>query len=170
MNKKTQKVMFSSKNVEWSTPQNFFEQLRIKYDFNLDPCATAETTKCSKYFTTEQDGLNQDWGGHTVFMNPPYGREIKKWIQKAYNESRKPGTIVVCLIPSRTDTKYWHQYCMEAHEIYFVKGRLKFGDADNSAPFPSAVVVFKPELTAAFNGGNYPKMYTINTKGERGAY
>ena len=74
------------------------------------------------------------------------------------------------LIPARTDTKYWHKYCMEAHEIYFVKGRLKFGDADNSAPFPSAVVVFKSTQTAVFNAGNYPKMYSINTKGERGAY
>lgn len=170
MNKATQKAMFSSKSIEWSTPQDFFEQLKMRYDFNLDPCATADTAKCSKYYTKEDDGLNQDWGGHTVFMNPPYGREIKHWIKKAYDESKKEGTTVVCLIPSRTDTKYWHKYCMEAHEIYFVKGRLKFGDADNSAPFPSAVVVFKSTQTAVFNAGNYPKMYSINTKGERGAY
>jgi site-specific DNA-methyltransferase (adenine-specific) len=170
MNKKTQKVMFSSKNTDWATPQNFYKQLKIRFNFDLDPCATPQTAKCKKYFTEAEDGLSQDWGGHTVFMNPPYGREIKHWIKKAYDESRKPNTTVVCLIPSRTDTKYWHKYCMEAHEVYFIKGRLKFGGGAGSAPFPSAVVVFKAGETAVFNGGNYPKVYAINAEGERGAY
>ena len=165
MDKKTQKVMFSSKTNEWETPAEFYNSLEKRFQFTLDPCATPKTAKCTKYFTEEDDGLSQDWSGNTVFMNPPYGREIKKWIKKAYQESRKSGTTVVCLIPSRTDTKYWHEYCMKAHEVYFVKGRLKFGESKNSAPFPSAVVVFKPELTAVYNGGNYPKMYTMTTNG-----
>ena len=113
------------------------------FNFSLDPCCTAKNAKCDMYFTKEDDGLSKDWKGHRVFMNPPYGREINKWIQKAYEEGSKPHTTVVCLIPSRTDTKYWHNHCMKAAEIYFVKGRLKFGNSNNAAPFPSAVVVFR---------------------------
>jgi phage N-6-adenine-methyltransferase len=143
VNRGTQQTMFSSKSSEWETPQDFYERLNRAYDFNLDPCATANTAKCKNYFTESDDGLSKDWEGHKVFMNPPYGREISKWIKKAYEEGSKPHTTVVCLIPSRTDTKYWHQYCMKADEIYFVKGRLKFGNSSNAAPFPSAVVVFR---------------------------
>jgi len=164
VDKKTLKVMFSSENDGWATPQGFFDELSQRYNFTLDPCATDATAKCEKYFTKEDDGLAQDWSGNSVFMNPPYGRGIAKWIKKAYEEGQKQKTVVVCLIPSRTDTKYWHEYCMKAHEIHFIKGRLKFGDSKNSAPFPSAVVVFRPELTALY-GGNYPKIYTINSKG-----
>jgi len=167
MNSQVQKVMFSSKSSEWTTPQDFYEELNKVYNFTLDPCATKESAKCEKYFTPEDDGLNQDWTGHTVFMNPPYGRSIKLWIKKAWEASRKGGTTVVCLIPARTDTRYWHDYCMKAHRVYFVKGRLKFGGETNSAPFPSAVVVFKRGFTAVFNGGNYPKLYTMDTKGTR---
>ena len=143
MNKDTQKAMFSSKSSEWETPQDFYERLNRSYDFNLDPCATVRTAKCKNYFTKEEDGLNKDWGGHKVFMNPPYGREIGKWLKKAHEEGEKLQTTVVCLIPARTDTKYWHDHCMKADEIYFVKGRLKFGNSNNAAPFPSAVVVFR---------------------------
>ena len=164
MDKQTQKTMFSSESNEWATPQEFYEELTKKYNFTLDPCATHASAKCEKYFTKEDDGLSQDWAGETVFMNPPYGREIKKWIQKAYEESRKPKTVVVCLIPSRTDTKYWHEYCMKSHEICFVKGRLKFGDATNSAPFPSAVVVFREGYTSLM-GGNYPKLRSMTING-----
>lgn len=135
-------VMFSSKDTTWTTPQDFFEKLNKEFNFTLDPCCVPNTAKCSTYFTPETDGLKQSWQGYTVFMNPPYGREIGKWLEKAYKESLK-GITVVCLIPSRTDTKYWHDFCMKAAEIRFVKGRLKFGDSNNSAPFPSAVVVFK---------------------------
>ncbi len=166
MDKTTMKTMFSSKSNEWETPQHFYNKLNEKHGFTLDPCATPSTAKCNKYFTSEDDGLKQDWGGEVVFMNPPYGRQIKDWIKKAYQESRKSNTTVVCLIPARTDTKYWHEYCMKAHEVNFVKGRLKFGDSKNSAPFPSAVVVFKPEHTAIF-GGNYPKVYTLNREGTK---
>ena len=143
MNKETQVVMFSSKTGEWATPQDFFDKLNWRFGpFDLDPCANAGNTKCANFFTEPEDGLSKDWGEFTCFVNPPYGRGIDKWIQKAYEESRKENTKVVMLIPSRTDTKYWHQYVMRADEVYFIKGRLKFGSGDNSAPFPSAVVVF----------------------------
>ena len=146
MDKQTQDVMFSSKSNEWETPQDFFDKLNGALGpFTLDPCATDETAKCDTYFTQQDDGLFKDWDGQTVFMNPPYGREISTWMRKAYMESLKPGTRVVCLIPARTDTKYWHEYCMKAKEIHFVKGRLKFGGSANSAPFPSAVVVFESQ-------------------------
>ena len=145
MDKTTQETMFSSKSNEWETPQDFYEQLNRSFSFTLDPCCSKTTAKCKNYFTAEDDGLKQDWEGHRVSMNPPYGRQISKWIEKAHNEGNKVGTTVVCLIPARTDTKYWHKHCMKASEIYFVKGRLKFGgkDKNNSAPFPSAVVVFR---------------------------
>ena len=136
------KLMYSSNDTTWSTPQDFFERLDNEFHFTLDPCCVPSTAKCSTYFTPEIDGLKQSWEGYTVFMNPPYGRKIGAWLEKAYNESLK-GTTVVCLIPSRTDTKYWHDFCMKAAEIRFVKGRLKFGNSTSSAPFPSAVVVFK---------------------------
>lgn len=142
MDKDTRKVMFSSKTAEWTTPQAFYDRLNQEFNFTLDPCCTDETAKCSTYYTEADDGLAQPWAGHSVFMNPPYGRSIKDWIRKAYEESRKPNTVVVALIPARTDTRYWHDYCMEASEIRFIKGRLKFGESNNSAPFPSAVVVF----------------------------
>jgi phage N-6-adenine-methyltransferase len=142
LDKDTRKVMFSSKTAEWTTPQAFYDRLNQEFNFTLDPCCTDETAKCSTYYTEADDGLAQPGAGHSVFMNPPYGRSIKDWIRKAYEESRKPNTVVVALIPARTDTRYWHDYCMEASEIRFIKGRLKFGESNNSAPFPSAVVVF----------------------------
>ena len=135
------KVHYSSETNEWATPQNVFDVLNDEFNFMLDPCATKENAKTEKFFTIEDDGLSQEWT-ETTFMNPPYGREIKKWVKKAYEESLK-GTVVVCLIPARTDTSYWHEYIFEkACEIRFVKGRIKFGDSDQGAPFPSAVVVF----------------------------
>ena len=137
------KVMFSSETDLWSTPQDFFDELNAEFHFTLDPCATRENAKCARFFTVEDDGLKQDWQGETVFCNPPYGREIGKWVKKCYEESKKPGTTVVMLIPARTDTSYFHDYIYgKAREIRFIRGRLKFGDATNSAPFPSMVVVF----------------------------
>lgn len=138
-------VHYSSKTNEWSTPQAFFDELNKEFNFTLDPCATSENAKCTKYFTVEDDGLKQDWSKDTVFMNPPYGREIKRWIKKAYEESLK-GATVVCLIPSRTDTAYWHNYIFgKADDIRFIKGRLKFGGSKNPAPFPSAIIIYKGE-------------------------
>jgi len=142
MDTQTQKLMFSSKSDEWETPQNFFNKLNKTYKFTLDPCSTIESAKCEKYYTLEDDGLSKSWKNETVFVNPPYGK-IKDWVKKAHYESINNGAVVVMLIPARTDTRYWHDYIMEeADSIYFVKGRLKFGNSPNSAPFPSAVVVF----------------------------
>ena len=136
-------VHFSSKSNEWTTPQHLFDELNQEFNFTLDPCATEENAKCSKHFTIEDDGVSKDWANDVVFMNPPYGREIKKWIKKAYEESLN-GATVVCLIPARTDTMYWHDFIFDkADDIRFLKGRLKFGNGKNSAPFPSAIVVYK---------------------------
>lgn len=135
-------LMFSSKEQAWETPIDFFKKIDNEFKFDIDVCAIPETAKCKKYFTPEVDGLKQTWKG-TCWMNPPYGREIGKWIEKAYIESTK-GANVVCLIPARTDTKYWHDFIFPyASEIRFIKGRLKFGNSKNSAPFPSALIVFK---------------------------
>jgi phage N-6-adenine-methyltransferase len=143
MDKNTQVVMFSSKTGEWSTPQDFFDKLNWRFGaYTLDPCANPANTKCPNFFTEAEDGLTKSWEGFNSFINPPYGRGIERWIKKAYDESRHENTSVTMLVPARTDTKYWHSYIMKADEVYFVKGRLKFGDSKNSAPFPSAVIVF----------------------------
>ena len=132
-------VHFSSKTDMWSTPQSFFTKYDEKYNFNLDVCASEDNAKCAKYFTETDDGLQQEWEG-VCWMNPPYGREIIKWMKKAY-ESSLNGATVVCLVPARTDTTWWHEYAMKG-TIEFIRGRLKFGNSKNSAPFPSAIVVF----------------------------
>ena len=135
-------VMFSSKTDQWSTPQEFFDKLNEEFQFTLDPCADAQNHKCEKFYAKEQDGLVQSWSGERVFCNPPYGRELPKWVKKCYDESKK-GALVVMLIPARTDTSYFHDYIYGKAEIRFIRGRLKFGDSKQSAPFPSMVVVFK---------------------------
>ncbi|MDD3921162.1 MAG: DNA N-6-adenine-methyltransferase, partial [Eubacteriales bacterium] len=106
------------------------------------PCATPENAKCAKFYTAGDDGLKQDWTGETVFCNPPYGRELPKWIEKCAISAGGGGTTVVMLIPARTDTKAFHQFIYKKAEIRFVAGRLKFGGSKNSAPFPSMVVIF----------------------------
>lgn len=137
------KVLFSSKSEEWETPQWLYDELDKEFNFVLDPCATHKNHKCKRWITKEYDGLTKDWAHHErVFMNPPYGRVIQHWMKKAYEEFLK-GATVVCLVPSRTDTRWWHDYCMKATEIRFIKGRLKFGGAKNPAPFPSAIVIFQ---------------------------
>ena len=135
-------VHFSSKTDLWYTPQDFFKKYDDVYKFETDVCATDDNAKCAKYYTEEMDGLSQEWRG-VCWMNPPYGRTIGKWMKKAY-ESSLEGATVVCLVPARTDTNWWHDYAMKG-DIEFIKGRLKFGGSKNSAPFPSAVVVFKQE-------------------------
>ncbi len=134
-------VHFSSKTDMWATPVAFFEYYNNIFRFDLDVCASAENAKCEIFYTEEDDGLTQEWEGN-CWMNPPYGREIIHWMRKAY-ESSLSGATVVCLVPARTDTKWWHEYAMKG-DIEFIRGRLKFGDAKNSAPFPSAVVIFCP--------------------------
>lgn len=133
-------VHFSSKTNEWATPQDFYEKLNQEFNFTLDPCADATNHKCSKYYTQADDGLSKSWDNETVFCNPPYGREIKHWVKKA---SEAKGGVVVMLIPARTCTSYFHDYIYGKAEIRFIKGRLKFGDSKNSAPFPSMVVIFR---------------------------
>ena len=139
-------VMFSSQTDQWATPQEFFDKLNEEFHFTLDPCADESNHKCEKYFTKEQDGLVQSWEGERVFCNPPYGREIIKWVQKCFIEVADGGCdLAVMLIPARTDTKWFHKYIYNLPnvEIRFIKGRLKFGDSRNAAPFPSMVVIFK---------------------------
>ncbi len=133
--------MYSSKTPEWSTPQQTFDTLNNHFNFEVDVCATDDNYKCDVYYTKEDNELNKEWK-ETIFMNPPYGREIKEWMKKAYEDSAKYNNTIVCLVPARTDTKWWHDYAMKASVIIFIKGRLKFGESKNSAPFPSAVVIF----------------------------
>lgn len=136
-------VVGSSETDEWATPQWLFDQLNDEFHFTLDPCATKANAKCASFYTREDDGLSRPWAPERVWMNPPYGREIGRWVEKAFLQAMM-GATVVCLIPSRTDTTWWHRFCMKAHEIRFIKGRVQFGDSQQNAPFPSCVVVFRP--------------------------
>jgi phage N-6-adenine-methyltransferase len=133
-------LMFSSKTDLWETPQDLFDKYNAIYNFETDVCALPENAKCKKYFTPETDGLKQEWKG-TCWCNPPYGREIGKWVEKAVNSF----ATVVMLLPARTDTKWFHNFCLPYGKIEFIKGRLKFGNAKNSAPFPSMIVIFRAE-------------------------
>ena len=150
-------VMFSSDNITWETPQDLFNKLNNEFNFETDVCALSINTKCSNYYTPDIDGLSQEWKG-SCWMNPPYGKEIGLWIKKAYEESLK-GSIIVCLIPARTDTKYWHDYCMRATEIRFIRGRLKFSNSNNSAPFPSAIIIFNRGNENLKISGYYPPFF-----------
>lgn len=159
MKEHDRKVVFSRKSDEYATPQEFYDILNTEFGFTLDPAANPDNHKCENYFTQEIDGLLVSWKtSGAVFCNPPYS-SVAKWIKKGYNESQSNFINVVMLVPSRTDTKWFHEYCMKATEIRFVKGRLKFGDEKNAAPFPSMIVVFKPGGTA---GG--PRISTMSRK------
>ena len=136
------KVLFSSNSDEWETPSKIYDDLNKEFNFNLDPCSTSENHKTEIYFTKADNGLLRSWGGYRVFCNPPYSN-IAAWVRKAWEESTKRNTIVVLLIPSRTDTRYFHDYILHRSEIRFLKGRLRFGESINSAPFPSMVVIFR---------------------------
>ena len=146
MQAKAEDVLFKSNSDEWETPQSVFDRLNSEFHFTLDPCATKQNHKCGLYYTKEEDGLLQNWGGQTVFCNPPYSK-IADWVEKAYRESRQDHTVVVLLIPSRTDTRYFHNFIYQRAEIRFVKGRIRFGDSTTSAPFPSMVVIFRGAYT-----------------------
>lgn len=132
-------VHFSSHRDDWSTPDDLFAELNEIFHFDLDACASVANTKCPRYFTRDDDALKQRWNG-TVWMNPPYGREIGAFMKKAYEESLL-GSTVVSLVPSRTDTSWWHRYAKRG-QVVFLRGRLRFGGAETSAPFPSAIVIF----------------------------
>ena len=156
----TNKGLFTSDRDDWETPQELFDKLNDEFHFQLDPCATTLTAKCLNFFTKEEDGLKQNWSKYkSIFMNPPYGSEISKWLKKA-NETAQTGATVVCLVPARTDTKWWWKYCQDKNEdcdgayaailgvkreIRFIKGRLKFS-GKGSAPFPSAIVILEPAI------------------------
>lgn len=141
------KVLFSSNKMDWETPKDLFNKLNDKFHFTLDPCANEFNHKCDKYFTIKDDGLKQNWENNIVFVNPPYGRQLYSWVKKCYEESKKENTLVVLLIPSRTDTKYFHDflYNKSGIDLYFIKGRLKFSDSTISAPFPSLIAVMRGE-------------------------
>lgn len=136
-------LMFSSKSDNWATPDDFYKKLNDEFNFNLDPCATDENHKCELYYTKDDDGLSQKWGGYRVFCNPPYGRGIGKWVEKAYKEAQQEDTLVVMLLPARTDTRWFHEYIYNKTEIRFIKGRIKFGGCKNNAPFPCMIVIFR---------------------------
>lgn len=142
-------IMFSSATDNWATPQDFFDKLHKVFNFQTDVCASAENTKCAKFYDKASNGLEQEWNG-SCWMNPPYGRTIGDWMRKAYESARTNGATVVCLVPARTDTKWWHDTAAHA-EVFFVPGRLKFGDAKHNAPFPCAVVVFRPQVSWSFS-------------------
>lgn len=161
--------LFTSTTDEWPTPQEFFDAISAEFEFTLDVCASAANAKCDRYFTKADDGLAQKWDG-VAWMNPPYGRQIGKWIAKAQQESES-GATVVCLIPARTDTRYWHDYVMKADEVRFIKGRLHFtfdyhedrkasGESKaHNAPFPSVLVVFRPDSSGP------PAMSAVDREG-----
>ena len=146
-------VHFSSATDDWATPQETFDELDAEFGFVLDPCASSTNHKCNSWYGLDhpdpqrRNGLSADWAtearllGGPVFMNPPYGRKIANWVEKA-NLTASAGTTVVCLVPSRTDTRWFHSHCI-GNELRFLKGRLKFGNSVNSAPFPSLVVVMR---------------------------
>jgi phage N-6-adenine-methyltransferase len=150
------KVVFSSKSNEWETPLSFYSEQDVKYHFTLDPCCTNDNHLCSKYYTKEDNGLLHTWKGERVFVNPPYGREIGKWVKKAYEESLE-GTLIMLFIPSRTDTKWFHDFILGKADVNFLKGRFKFENrtfpswrADGNfkkspAPFPMLLAVYNKD-------------------------
>ena len=141
------RILFSSKKHDYETPTEVYNPLNKEFKFTLDPCCTKETAKCTKYYTKEENGLEQNWEGERVFVNPPFGRQIKSWVEKCYYEAQKKDTKVVMLIPARTDTEYFHNFIYngKAKEIRFIKGRVTFLQNEKrvgSATFPSMIVVF----------------------------
>jgi site-specific DNA-methyltransferase (adenine-specific) len=141
-------ALFSSGNGEWETPDWLWEELDVEFDFHLDAAASEENAKVSFYYTIEDDALVQPWanlseGVSSVWVNPPYGRGVVEWVRKAYLESQHGATVVI-LLPARTDTAWFHDWVLGRAEIRFLRGRLKFSNSENSAPFPSMIVVYKP--------------------------
>ena len=145
-------ALFSSKSNSWETPQDLFDQLNREFSFTLDAAASPENAKCPKYYTEEDNGLIKGWMPYTTFVNPPYGREVGQWAEKAYWESRL-GATVVMLLPARVDTRWFHDWILGKAEIRFIKGRLKFGGSKNSAPFPSMLVIYRGFTGVEMNKG-----------------
>jgi phage N-6-adenine-methyltransferase len=143
---------FASNNQEYETPWELFNKCNEEFHFTLDVCANEKNHKLDNYINEETDSLKQTWDG-SCWMNPPY-KDMKQWIIKAYNESRKEGTTVVCLIPARTNTNWWHEYCMKG-EIRFIKGRPKFEGCVHGLPQPLALVIFGTDYTGNYTGFTY---------------
>lgn len=141
-------VHYSSATDEWATPQDFYDLVHAEFRPVLDVCCLPDSAKCDRYFTPDDDGLTKEWTG-VCWMNPPYGQEIVDWIRKAHDSARDNGATVVCLVPARTDTAWWWDYCRHA-EIRFIRGRLRFGTATASAPFPNALVIFGRDPKVVF--------------------
>lgn len=138
-------------NTNWETPPALFARLDAEFQFTLDPCASTRNAKCKTFYTLKDNGLFLPWNRHHVFMNPPYGKTMGRWIKKAYEASLQ-GALVVCLIPASTNTKYFHQYCLKA-EIRFIQDRVYFyqdGQEGGRSNFPTMIVIFYP-------GGNTPQ-------------
>lgn len=140
-------VMASSNDMTWATPQEWFDYLDLEFKFTLDPCCVAATAKCDFFYTPAENGLAQAWTEQRVFMNPPYGEAIYDWMQKAYRECRDNGALVVCFVPARVDTRWWHEFAAKASDIRFPIGRVKFAGATAAAPFPVAIVIFRPSVS-----------------------
>lgn len=151
-------VHYSSKTSEWETPDGLFSALDARFRFTLDPCCTHENAKCERHYTIQEDGLSQDWQGETVFCNPPYGRALQSWVEKCRRESEKPGTVVVALLPARTDTRWFHDIILPSAEILFIRGRIRFGGSRWNAPFPSMVCIFPRSAVRSFT-------YTLEGEG-----
>lgn len=138
-------VLFSRHSDEWATPRRLVRELEQEFGpFTLDPCATPENATAPRFYTLADDGLAQSWAGERVFMNPPYSA-VAAWMQKAYLESQA-GALVICLVPARTCTGWFHDIAQRHGEVRFLRGRIRFGDGRGSAPFPSIVVVFRPPV------------------------
>ena len=135
-------ALFSSTTDMWETPKDLFDKLDEEFEFQTDVCAIKQNAKCKRFYTPEQDGLKQVWTG-VCWCNPPYGRGIEKWMKKAHESN----ATVVCLVPARTDTKWFHDFVLGKAEIRFIRGRLKFGNSKNSAPFPSMLVIYRKDGT-----------------------
>lgn len=128
---------------DWTTPQAFFDAVNDEFHFTLDVCASKDNAKCARFFDIAADGLVQDWGCEVCWCNPPYGRAVGKWMQKAYEASRA-GATVVCLTFAKTDTRWFHDWVYHKAELRFVKGRLRFGDGVAPAPWPSMLSIYRP--------------------------
>lgn len=140
--RRQQPVYFRHKSDEWETPPELFAELDREFHFTTDVAALPDNAKCDHFYTPGEDGLVQIWTG-MCWMNPPYGVALRQWMKKA-QESAQQGATVVCLVPARTDTQWWHDYVQSYAEVRFLRGRVKFGGNENSAPFPSAIVIFRP--------------------------
>lgn len=144
------KNRFRTDNQDWETPIDLFEMLNSEFHFDFDLSASKENTKCRKFFSKEDDALSKDWNG-VCWLNPPYGsnsiNSLKNWVRKSFEETRKEGCVVVMLIPARTNTEWWHRYCMKAKEVRLIKGRPKFKGNIHGLPQPLAIIVFDKKST-----------------------